>query len=176
MGRIIFLLGMCVFSFTPVCTYSFPQALYSLKNDKKEIIVWSDEQICVPVFLVDQAISAISNYIEKFCSQAKIIIHCVSQGHKERSIAKVAKHEHEADYAIKSLLLDTLASKYEHFQDDIFLVCAPSDDQVIALIVSACQQFQGDDIDIFVASTMVKELIEKFCESGYVSELLSLEK
>ena len=173
MGRIIFLLGMCVFSFTPVCTYSFPQALYSLKNDKKEIIVWSDEQICVPVFLVDQAISAISNYIEKFCSQVKIIIHCVSQGHKERSIAKVAKHEHEADYAFQSLLLDTLASKYQHIHDNVLLVNASSDDQVIALIVNACQQFQGNDIDIFVASSVVKELVEQFCKNGFVSKLIA---
>ena len=173
MGRhIIFLLSIFFIFFFIQSIHAFPQALYELEDDEKQIIIWSDEQVCFPVAVMDKAISEILSYIEKNYKQVKIIIHCVSRDYQERSLTKIAKHEHEADYAFQSLLLDTLASKYENIHDNVTLVRAFSDDQVIALIVSTCMQFQGSDIDIFVASSIVKELVEQFCKNGFVSKLI----
>lgn len=147
--------------------------MYELEDDEKQIIIWSDEQVCFPVTIMNKAISEISSYIEKNYSKIKIIIHCVSQDYQERSLTKIAKHEHEADYAFPSLLLDTLASKHEHIHDNVLLVHASSDDEVIALMVDACMQFQGSDIDIFVASFIVKELVEQLCKNRFVSKLIA---
>lgn len=158
----------CLFQFY---LQSYPAAaLYVLNRNDQIIILWPDEQICLPLDDVIVAIEVILGYLREIPDSTQIIIRNVSLDYYEKSMKPVAQQEHEAEYAHKSLILDTLASKIKELPRKTLLLYGCSD-SVCNAITAMCLSRNEEFIIIFVDLPLADEIAKKLVEQGFTQEL-----
>lgn len=166
----IFLPSIIFFLVLPIFAQAYPDALYLLEREDEVIIIWSDQQVSVPLVRADSAIGDILGFLSEIPCDAKIIVQNVSSDYERKSREKIGKHEHEADYAYESLLLDTIAARLKDLPQKTFLVQGSSAN-VINEIVSLCLSSDAQHTVIFVDTAIAAKIVEHLQALGFAQKL-----
>ncbi|MBS1988571.1 hypothetical protein JST56_06315 [Candidatus Dependentiae bacterium] len=153
----------------PWCVQAYPSALYLLECNDQTIVIWSDDQVCIPVANVDKSIKDILDFFLEKPEQYKVIVRKISPDYDRKSREKIGKHEHEADYAFESLVLDTLVSRLKDLPK--ILIVEGSQDDVVNQTTAACLSSPEECIAIFVDTPVAAKVAEQLVQNGFTQEL-----